>query len=264
MIIAKDITLFRGNRKVLDSINFRVRKGEFVAIIGPNGAGKTTLIKILIGLIKPSKGTVEIDGAEPKDFIKKRRGVIGYLPQRAIVNWSMPLKVLDVVLIEKVRPFSLFRGYSKEDLEKAEYWLDVFGVKEKMNSYIKDLSGGEQQRVSLARCMFNDPEILVLDEPNTAVDAVYNVKIYETLKRLCDEKGITTIMVTHDIGAVTMYVDEVMCLNVKLHCHGSPSVINYSEMLRTVYGDGVNIIIHGEQCRNCTIGGVSKNDRTTH
>jgi len=262
MVKAKGITLLRGNRKVLDSIDFHVKKGQFVAIIGPNGAGKTTLIKIMIGLIKPSEGTVEIDGVEPKDFIRKRRGIIGYLPQKAIVNWSMPLKVLDVVLIEKVRPFSLFKRYSKEDLEKAEYWLEVFGVREKINSYIRDLSGGEQQRVSLARCMFNDPEILILDEPNTAVDAVYNVKIYETLKRLCDERNITTIMVTHDIGSVTMYVDEVMCLNVKLHCHGSPSVINYSEMLKAVYGEGVNIVIHGEQCKNCAIGVNS--DRTTH
>ncbi len=262
MIRAKDITLFRNNRKILDSINFHVNKGEFVAIIGPNGAGKTTLIKVIVGLIKPSKGKVEIDGVEPKDYIKRRRGIIGYLPQKAIVNWSMPLKVLDVVLIEKVRPFSLFRRYSKADLEKAEYWLEVFGVKDKINSYIRDLSGGEQQRVSLARCMFNDPEILILDEPNTAVDAVYNVKIYETLKKLCNERNITTIMVTHDIGAVTMYVDEVMCLNVKLHCHGSPSVINYSEMLRTVYGEGVNIVIHGEQCKNCAIG--VNDDRTAH
>ncbi len=254
VIEAKNVTLVRDNKKVLENVSFDVEKGEFVAIIGPNGAGKTTLIKIVIGLLKPTGGLVKIDGAEPEKFIKRRRGIVGYLPQKAIVNWSMPLKVLDVVLIEKLSPFSFFRKYSKEDVERAEYWLEVFGIKDKINAYIRDLSGGEQQRVSLARCMFNEPEILILDEPNTAVDAVYNVKIYEILKNLCNDRNITVIMVTHDIGAVTMYVDKVMCLNVKLHCHSSPSTIDYSEMLKKVYGENVNMVIHGERCDNCVFG----------
>ncbi len=262
MIRAQNITLVRNNKKILEDVGFDVKKGEFVAIIGPNGAGKTTLVKIVIGLLKPTDGTIKINGVEPEEFIKKRNGVIGYLPQKAIVNWSMPLKVLDVVLIEKLSPFSFFRKYSKEDVERAEYWLEVFGIKNRVNAYIRDLSGGEQQRVSLARCMFNEPEILVLDEPNTAVDAVYNVKIYETLRKLCDNRDITVIMVTHDIGAVTMYVDKVMCLNIKLHCHSSPSAINYSEMLKRVYGNNINIVIHGEKCNNCIFG--VRDDRNTH
>ncbi len=262
IIEAKNITLVRDNKKVLEDVSFDVEKGEFIAIIGPNGAGKTTLVKIMTGLLKPSSGTIKISGVEPDNFISKRKGVVGYLPQKTIVNWSMPLKVLDVVLIEKLFPFSFFRKYSKEDIERAGYWLEVFGIKDKMHAYIKDLSGGEQQRVSLARCMFNEPEILILDEPNTAVDAVYNVKIYETLKRLCKDRNITVIMVTHDIGAVTMYVDKVMCLNVKLHCHSSPSTIDYSEMLRKVYGENVNMVIHGERCDSCVFG--AKNDRNTH
>ncbi|AEA34005.1 metal ABC transporter ATP-binding protein [Hippea maritima] len=254
MIIAKNLTVKIGNKIILDGVSFEVKKGEFVAIIGPNGAGKTTLIKTLLGLIRPTRGDVKISGLLPDEYIKLKNG-IGYLPQKAIVNWSMPLRVLDVVLIERLKPFGLFRGYTKKDIEAAMHWLSRFGVEDKAFSYIRDLSGGQQQRVSLARCMINSPEILVLDEPNTAIDAVYNSMIYEILRDLSSQNNITIIMVTHDIGAVSAYVDEVMCLNVKLHCHGKPSTIDYSHMLKTVYGDGMNIMLHSEACKNCKWGG---------
>jgi len=262
MIEADGISFNIKGRDILKDISFRVGKGSFAAIIGPNGAGKTTLIKILIGLLNPTEGNVKIDGSSPKKYLKKRKGILGYLPQGAIVNWNMPLKVLDAVLIENIKSFGFIRKYRKEEIERAKYWLGMFGVEDKVNSYIKHLSGGEQQRVSLARCMINDPELLILDEPNTAVDVVYNVKIYETLKKLCSERNITVLMTTHDIGAVTTYVDEIMCLNVKLHCHGAPSTIDFSKMLRTVYGEGFNVVVHGEQCKNCFFG--VNNDRTTH
>ncbi|WP_025270162.1 metal ABC transporter ATP-binding protein [Hippea sp. KM1] len=254
MIEVKDLTIRIGDKSILDRVCFNVERGEFVAIIGPNGAGKTTLVKTILGLIRPTEGFVKIDGLNPLEYIKFRRN-IGYLPQKAIVNWSMPLRVLDVVLIERVRLFGLFRGWSEDELKKAHYWLDRFGVDDRAYSYIKDLSGGQQQRVSLARCMMSDPEILILDEPNTAIDAVYNSMIYELLRELSSKDNITIIMVTHDIGAVSRYVDEVMCLNVKLHCHGKPSTIDYAEMLRSVYGEGMNIMLHSEACRNCKWGG---------
>ncbi|WP_022669943.1 metal ABC transporter ATP-binding protein [Hippea alviniae] len=255
MIKIKDLTIRKGNKVVLDSINMSVDKGEFVAIVGPNGAGKTTLIRAVLGLEKPYVGSIEINGHKPEDVILNKILKISYLPQKAIVNWDMPLKVIDVVLIEDLRFFGLFRKYSDEDIKKAKYWLEVFGIEDRMNSYIKDLSGGQQQRVSLARCMVKEPDILILDEPNTAVDAVYNFKMYETLKKLSKEKNLTIIMVSHDIGAVTTYVDKIMCLNVRLYCHGSPSSINYSEMLKNVYGESVEILMHGEQCKNCPMGG---------
>ena len=259
MINIKDLTIKKGNKIVLDNINMSVEKGEFVAIVGPNGAGKTTLIKAILGLEKPFSGEIKINGYKPDDIISNKTLKISYLPQKAIVNWDMPLKVIDVVLIEHLRFFGLFRRYPKEKLKKAEYWLKVFGIEDRMNSYIKDLSGGQQQRVSLARCMVKEPDLLILDEPNTAVDAVYNFKMYETLRRLTDEKNLTIIMVSHDIGAVTTYVDKIMCLNVRLYCHGSPSSIDYSEMIKNVYGEGVEILMHGRQCKNCPVG-VNKDD----
>ncbi len=262
MIKVNGVHLEINEKPILKDISFRVEKGHFAAILGPNGAGKTTLVKIILGLLKPSKGEIKLDGIPPKEFIKKRRGIVGYLPQRAIVNWGMPLKVIDVVLIEKITPFGFFKKYKKDEIDKAIHWLEKFGMKEKMDSYIKTLSGGEQQRVSIARCLINDPELLILDEPNTGIDAVYNVKIYEIIRELCNSKKITALMVTHDIGAITKYVDEIMCMNVKLHCHGKPSKVNYAKMLKIVYGEDMNIVIHGEQCNNCILG--KGNDSNSH
>ncbi len=254
MVEVRDLSFVVNGKHILKDINFKLKKGCFAAIVGPNGAGKTTLLKIITGLLKPSSGWVKIDGVSPSEYLKRRRGIVGYLPQKAIVNWNMPLTVLDVVFIQDVKPFGFFKGYSNRKMELANYWLEVFGVSNKKDTLIKNLSGGEQQRVSLVRCMIGEPELLILDEPNTAVDAVYNVKMYETLRKINREKGITIIMVTHDIGVVTEFVDEVMCLNVKLHCHGTPSELDLSEMLKTVYGESFGVLIHKEHCKNCIFG----------
>ncbi len=253
MISIKNLFVKFDNKVILDDICMNIEKGEFVGIVGPNGAGKTTLLKSMLNLIKPASGSITIDGLDLKEYMNKKRGLIGYLPQHAIVNWNMPIRVIDAVLIEKIKPFGIFRKYEKSEIEYATYWLELFGIKDKIYNYIKELSGGQQQRVSLARCMIHNPEILILDEPNTAIDVVYNTKLYETLKKLSHENKITIVMVSHDIGAITKYVDEVMCLNVKLHCHGKSNRIDFSKVLKEVYGNDMEIVIHGKNCKDCII-----------
>lgn len=261
MVEVKNVSLSINGKYILKDVNFEIKKGSFAAIVGPNGAGKTTLLKIITALLKPSSGWVKIDGVEPEKYLRRRRGIVGYLPQKAIVNWNLPLTVLDVVFIQDVKPFGFFRRYSDEMLKLANHWLGVFGIGNKKDELIKNLSGGEQQRVSLVRCMVGKPELLILDEPNTAVDAVYNVRMYEILRKISRELGITIIMVTHDIGVITEFVDEVMCLNVKLHCHGKPSEIDLSRMLNTVYGESFGLLLHREQCKNCMFG--VRDDKTS-
>ncbi len=254
MISIEHLTVKCDNKIILDDISMDIKKGEFVGILGPNGAGKTTLIKAILGLLDfPYQGSVKIDGLSAKEYMKIKRGLIGYLPQHAIVNWNMPIRVIDAVLIENVKPFGLFLKHSKRDMAAAEHWLSVFGVAEYKDTYIRELSGGQQQRVSLARCMIHNPELLILDEPNTAIDAVYNAKMYEILKELSRKNNMTIVMVSHDIGAVTTYVDEVMCLNVKLHCHGSVKNIDFATVFKEVYGKDMEIVIHGNQCKNCVV-----------
>lgn len=251
MITFSHIDVKFSDKFVLEDINIKIEKGKFVGILGPNGAGKTTLIKVLLGLIKPTAGVVSIYGIDPKDFIRNNKNKIGYLPQHAIVNWSMPLTALDVVLIEKIRMFSIFRKYNKDDVEKAVYWLDMLGLADKKDRYIKELSGGQQQRVSLARCLFYDPELLVLDEPNTGIDVVYNAKLYDILTEIKKSKKMTILMVSHDIGTVTKYVDEIMCLNVRLHCHNEPDKIDYGRILSDVYGKNTKVVVHKKSCEGC-------------
>lgn len=253
MISIKNLSVKFDTKVILDDICMDIKKGEFVGILGPNGAGKTTLVKSMLNLIKPTNGSITIDGLELKEYMDKKRGLIGYLPQHAIVNWNMPIRVIDAVLIEKVKPFGIFRKYKKSEMEYAMYWLEKFGIQEKVHNYIKELSGGQQQRVSLARCMIHNPEILILDEPNTAIDVVYNTRLYEILKKLSHKNKITIIMVSHDIGAVTKYVDEIMCLNVKLHCHGKSNKIDFSKVLKEVYGNDMEIVVHGKNCKNCIL-----------
>ncbi len=253
MITFNHVDVKFSDKFVLEDINIKIEEGKFVGILGPNGAGKTTLIKVLLGLIKPTAGIVSIYGMDPKDFIRNNKNKIGYLPQHAIVNWSMPLTALDVVLIEKIRMFSIFRKYNKDDVEKAVHWLDMLGLADKKDRYIKELSGGQQQRVSLARCLFYDPELLVLDEPNTGIDVVYNAKLYDILTEIKKSKKMTILMVSHDIGTVTKYVDEIMCLNVRLHCHDKPDKVDYSRILNDVYGKNTKVVVHKKSCEGCEV-----------
>ncbi len=251
MILVENLTVAFDNKIVLDNISMKIDKGEFIGILGPNGAGKTTLIKAILGLEIPLSGKVMINNTSAREYIKKKGSSIGYLPQHAIVNWNMPIRVIDAVLIEKVKPFGIFRKYAKHEIEEVQRWLELFGVENRLYDYIRDLSGGQQQRVSLARCMIHNPEILILDEPNTAIDAVYNTKLYEILTNLSKKNKITIIMVSHDIGAITKYVDEIMCLNVKLHCHDKTNKINLSTVFKEVYGNDMEIVVHNNGCENC-------------
>jgi zinc transport system ATP-binding protein len=250
MIEFRNVSLFFDKKIVLDEINTTIKNGEFVSIIGPNGAGKTSLIKILLGLAKPTKGTVLIDGSTPKDYISKHK--VSYLPQQTSINWSMPLRVIDIMLIEEnLKPFTIFQKPQKHLIEKARQVLDLFGILEIENKYLKELSGGQKQRVELGRCLLKNPEILVLDEPNTALDAVFNEKMYNILVEEKLKHNTTIILVSHDIGAVSRFVDRIMCLNVKLHCSEKPENIDYAKLVSALYGSTTNIVIHSDGCKSC-------------
>jgi len=250
MIEFRNVSLFFGKKIVLDRINATIKNGEFISVIGPNGAGKTSLIKILLGLEKPTKGSVLIDGLTPKDYISKHK--VSYLPQQTSINWSMPLRVIDIMLIEEnLKPFAIFQKHKKHLLEKARQVLDLFGILEIENKYLKELSGGQKQRVELGRCLLKNPEILVLDEPNTALDTVFNEKMYNILVEEKLKHNTTIILVSHDIGAVSRFVDRIMCLNVKLHCSEKPENIDYTKLVSVLYGNTTNIVIHSQGCKSC-------------
>ncbi|MCX5906698.1 MAG: metal ABC transporter ATP-binding protein [Deltaproteobacteria bacterium] len=241
---------FRVNGKeILDSINLTLDEGKFLGIIGPNGSGKSTLLRILLGILKPSTGGVKIFGQSPEQAV--RQGVFGYLPQTQKIEMDFPARAIDVVLLGLYKQMGPFRWASAKGIQRAQGLLTLMGMEDFADQPFGSLSGGEQQRVSIARALIHDPKILILDEPSTGIDVVGQEDFYHLLRGLQKKYSLTIIMVSHDIGTVTSYVDEIACLNKTLHCHGSPSVILNEEVLKTLFGKGVDFIVHTAECEKC-------------
>ncbi len=235
-------------REVLSNIDLEINEGVFLGIVGPNGSGKTTLLKVIIGLLKPYKGTVLIYGEEPRNVSKK--GIFGYLPQHQNIDADFPITALDVVTMGLPRK-GLFRRHSRNDRNKAREMLSIMGMEGYEDYLFGSLSGGQQQRVSIARALTSNPRILVLDEPSTGIDVVGQEDFYHLLRGLQKRFNLTIIMVSHDIGTITTYVDEIACLNRTFHYHGNPLGAFDRDLLKELYGKSVDIIMHTGLCEKC-------------
>jgi len=239
------LTVRLDGRTILEDLNIDVNRGEIVAILGPNGGGKTTLIKTCLGFIKPARGYVRIFGKPPKEAI--RTGKIGYLPQKPSTPKNFPFSVLDVVLLGLINR----KIPKKEKVGIAKQYLNYVGMSGYENHPFGNLSGGQQQRVSIARLLVAEPEIIFLDEPATGVDVVAQEGFYDFLQRLKNEKGITVIMVSHDIGVVGTFVDKVAGLNRRLHYYGDAKGFFQKHILEKLYGAEVKLLIHSPECISC-------------
>ncbi len=247
-IIVKNLTIKYGDFKALENVSFKVQLPKFVTIMGPNGAGKTTLLKALIGLIKPSNGSISVLGYDPiKDGFKLRK-IIGYVPQRERIETTIPVKVKSVVLMGLICKKSIPRIPSSKDIAAAKNALAKVELQDLWNKRFSELSAGQQQRVLIARALASNPKLLLLDEPLTAIDVKSQWEILETLKKLKDEHNIGVIMVTHDINPVVEYTDEVMLLNRKLIAHGKLQNVLTNEKLKEAYGPNVRVVVSGELC----------------
>ena len=216
LIEARDITLRFGSHTALEGVDASVSEGEALSVIGPNGAGKTTLVKVMLGLIEPDSGTVV-----------KRPGLrIGYMPQRIEVDPTLPLTV---------RRFLAFAG----EQERAEAGLDEVGAAHIMDHPIQEVSGGEMQRVLLARALLRDPDLLVLDEPVRGVDVGGQADLYRLIGRLRDRRGCGVLMVSHDLHLVMAATDNVICLNGKVECSGHPEAVTRDPHYEALFGDNV-------------------------
>ncbi len=232
------LTVEIDGKVILEDINLKIYEGEIVAIVGPNGGGKTTFLKTLLGLVKPTRGKVEIFGFPPKEAVF--RHLIGYVPQRVNLKRESCLSALDVVLLGM-----WFKKLPKEEkVKRALEVMEKFGVVHLAHERFSNLSGGQQQRVNLARAVVGDPKLLLLDEPTTGIDFPGQRTFYELIRRLRDEKGFTVVMVTHDVGVVWHYVDRAVCINKKLHYHGEPQAILRPEILKLVYGTDMVPLFH--------------------
>jgi zinc transport system ATP-binding protein len=228
---------------VLEDVNLEIETGRHVGILGPNGAGKSTLLKVVLGLIRPSRGEVRVFGESP-ERLRLRGDVVGYLPQRPLGNPRFPVTVLDVVLMGRYGRIGLLKRPRREDLEQARRRLEEMGIPHLANRLIGDLSGGEQQRVFIARALGVEPRLLVLDEPTVSLDACVQDDIFELVHTLKERLNLTVLIVSHDIGAVARHVDDVVCINRRIHVHQPPPIGRLG--LESTFGCAVEYLFHGE------------------
>ena len=212
LLQTQDLSLVTGGRELLSNITLTVSAGEIVTVIGPNGAGKTTLLRVLLGLIPPNAGSI----------FKKAKLRIGYLPQKVAVDPILPLSVSRIM--------NLTGNYSSLQIKTA---LEETGVASLREKPVSQLSGGEFQRVMLARALLRSPELLVLDEPVQGVDYMGESELYKLIANLRTSHGCGVLMVSHDLHVVMASTDRVLCLNQHICCEGQPEdVSRHPEYLR--------------------------------
>ena len=221
---------------VLDDISINVEKGEFIGIVGPNAGGKSTLLKLILGLLKPQSGKVRVLSKKPRQQRKR----IGYVPQHPAFARDFPITVEQVVLMGRLGLGPSLGRYNKADYLAVEQALSEVEAANLAQRQIGALSGGQLQRVLLARALVSQPEILILDEPTANIDMRLENDIFDQLKHL--NERMTILVVSHDIAFISRYVNRVACLNGTLICHHTDRIDG--QMIQDLYGDNVRMVAH--------------------
>ncbi|MFC2947189.1 metal ABC transporter ATP-binding protein [Virgibacillus sediminis] len=245
VVSMQNVTYAYERKNVLEHIDFELPKGAFMGLVGPNGGGKTTLIKLILGLIEPDRGEVELLGKPLGKF--KEWDKIGFVSQKAnSFNRGFPATVYEVVSMGLTAKVGYLKFFKKKHKEKILRAINQVGMLDYAHTNIGNLSGGQQQRVFIARSLVNDPELLILDEPTVGVDVENVRRFYDLLHQLNEEQGITLLLVTHDTGTMTEHATDIVCLNRTLHFHGKPE--EYSSLterdLSKFYGHPVHLVTH--------------------
>lgn len=217
VISVENLSVSYGNIGALSDVDFKVEKGEFLGLIGPNGGGKTTLISAILGLIKPTKGNITFESHN-----ENNKSFIGYVPQTVSVDRLFPISVKETVLTAFVnKKLNPFKKFTLKQKQQALDSLKAVGLDHKADNLISELSGGEFQRMLIARALVNGPDILLLDEPTSNIDRASTEEIYELLREL-NRKGKTIIMVTHDLQKISSLFSRVLFVNRTVLYSGTP------------------------------------------
>jgi zinc transport system ATP-binding protein len=205
----------------VDAISFEVRSGERLGILGPNGGGKSTLLKLTLGLLEPSVGAITVFGRSPRDARRER--LVGYVPQRSEAETAFPLSVREAVTMAATVGLAPWRSVPRSAREHVERCLSLVGALGLVDRHVGALSGGQMQRVLMARALAASPRLLLLDEPTVGIDAAGQQQFAEMLQRVRGELGVTVIIVSHDLRTVAAGCDRVACLSRTLHFHAAPA-----------------------------------------
>ncbi|AOT70214.1 metal ABC transporter ATP-binding protein [Geosporobacter ferrireducens] len=244
VIQLKDVSFGYDGNTVLEKINLEIFEGDYLGIVGPNGSAKSTLIKLILNILKPQEGSIRLFDQEQHRF--KDWGQLGYVPQKATsFNSSFPATVEEVVGANLYPLIGLFKPIRKVHREKVYQALEVVGMDQFGKRLIGNLSGGQQQKVFIARTLVSSPKIILLDEPTVGIDLKSQGEFYQLLEKLNKEMNITIVMVSHDIGVITEKVNRVACMGDKrLVTHHSCCNIPFNEVLAQFYGDKMKLMVH--------------------
>ncbi|MDH3890031.1 MAG: ABC transporter ATP-binding protein [candidate division Zixibacteria bacterium] len=236
-IAIENLSFSYGDRLVLDRVDLTVSSNEFCWIVGPNGGGKTTLLKLILGLLAPSVGKVQLFGQAPKT-VRER---IGYMPQHVSLDQRFPVTVMDVVLMGRLGGKGWRGRHGRADQRAAERAIEQVGLSEQSQLLFSELSGGQQRRMFIARALVCQPDLLILDEPTANIDQVLQREFYKLLERL--RGSLTVVMVSHDPAFVSRFVKHVVCVNrtVEIHPTGEVSAEKMGEWYR---GRDLRIVRH--------------------
>ncbi len=232
-------TLGYAQHVALSDITLEIAEGEFVGIIGPNGSGKTTFLKGVLGLLPPLSGELQIFDCAHQQMRCAHRAKIGYLPQKQFVDPHYPITAGEVALMGRYGALGLFKRPSRADRERVAEALAAVNMEAHADAPFGALSGGQQQRVLIARALSQSPQILLLDEPTTCIDIPTQRQLIELVCHLHKTYRLTILFVTHDINAISPFVDTLVLLKGRLFGKGAPETLLTPERLSQIYGPDV-------------------------
>ncbi|SKA79639.1 zinc transport system ATP-binding protein [Thiothrix eikelboomii] len=221
---------------VLQAIDFSVKEGEFLGIVGPNAGGKSTLLKLILGLLKPQTGNITVLGKKPT----QQRTQIGYVPQYPGFARDFPITVKQTVLLGRLGASRMLGRYTEADHLAVQQALGELEAQDLAERPISALSGGQLQRILLARALVSEPKILILDEPTANIDMRLETDIFTHLREL--NKRLTILVVSHDVAFISDYVSRVACLNRTLVCHQTDAIDG--KLIQDLYGEPVRRVAH--------------------
>jgi len=222
---------YNGQNNVLTDVNFEVYENDYIGLIGPNGGGKSTLLKIILVLLKPTQGKIDVFGLNPK----KARDKIGYVPQYSKIDLDYPISAWDVVMSGLLGNKKLGSSFREKEKDKAQKIFDDLKLLHLKDHAIGELSGGQRQRIMIARALVRDPKLLLLDEPTNSVDIESERDLYELLHELNSNMAIITV--SHDVDVISRHVKRIFCLNNRIVCNDATDITSgkASENMKKFY-----------------------------